>query len=173
MGLATNAPLKSGKVSFRRKPTTEEREEIETLVKAEYSKQNVSPRALRYHNLTGLDLDGDGVAEFVGSYWTEIDKLSRGLVFFIARKGPNGKYGFGHREYRKVDQADVMSGDITSIDDGVYHELLLDVYDYDGDGLSEVFTYIQAFEGATFNVYRESKGTWSRVFEDTNYHCGY
>src|SRR5437660_1556006 len=90
------------------------------------------------------------IAAFVGSYWIEIDKLTRGLLFFIADKGGDGKYSFGYSEYRSVDQASVMSGEIKSIDDGVLHELLLDSFDYDGDGKGEIFTYTQSFEGAGF-----------------------
>ena len=66
-----------------------------------------------------------------------------------------------------------MSGEIKSVDDGVYHELLLDVLDYDGDGKSDVFTYTQSFEGAIFNVYKTSGKRWTKAFEFSNYHCGY
>ena len=66
-----------------------------------------------------------------------------------------------------------MSGDIKNVDEGVYHELLLDAFDYDGDGTSNVFTYVQSFEGAGFNVYNKSGGKWIKAFEGSNYHCGY
>jgi hypothetical protein len=173
MGLATNVTGGAKRPSFRRKPTTAEKDEIEDLVRAVYAKQKLTPKALRYHNLTALDVDNDGSPELVGSYWVEIDKLSRGLLFFIADKGANGKYVLGHSEYRLVDQANVMSGDIKSVDEGVYHELLLDAFDYDGDGRSEVFTYVQSFEGAGFHVYRKNKNSWVQAFEGANYHCGY
>jgi hypothetical protein len=172
MALATNAPIKST-TSFRRKPATAEKDEIEVLVRAEYAKQKLTPKVLRYQNLTALDLDNDGTAEFVGSYWVEIDKLTRGLLFFIAGKGTSGKYSIGYSEYQAIDQSKVMSGEIKAVDDGVYHELLLDVFDYDGDGTREVFTYIQSFEGAGFNAYRRNGNKWTRVFEGSNYHCGY
>jgi len=173
MGLATNAPGKAGGTAFRRKPTPAEREEVEGLVRAEFAKQKLAPKELRYHNLTALDLDNDAKAELVGSYWVEIDNMTRALLFFIAGKGSNGKYGFGHHEYRTIDQASVMSGAIKDVDDGVYHELLLDVFDYDGDGTSEVFTYTQSFEASGFHVYRRSGGKWAQAFEGSNYHCGY
>ena len=173
MGLATNIPLKSASPSFRRRPTATERDEVEKVVRAEYSKQKLAPETLRYHNLTALDPDHDGKPELVGSYWVEIDKVKRGLLFFIAEKGSGGKYSFAYHEYRLVDQGDVMSGDIKSVDDGVYHELLLDAFDYDGDGKSEVFTYTQSFEGAGFNVYRRDGGKWTKEFEESNYHCAF
>jgi len=173
MGLATNMPSKTTNASYRRKPTAEEKEEIDALAKAEYAKQKLTPKVLRYQNLTALDVDNDGKPEFVGSYWIEIDKLTRGLLFFIASRGSSGKYTIGYHEYRSVDQANVMSGAIKDVDDGVYHELLLDAFDYDGDGTAEIFTYEQSFEGSGFNVYRRTGGKWTRAFEGANYHCGY
>ena len=101
------------------------------------------------------------------------DKLTRGLLFFIASKGSNGKYAVGYKEYRSIDQANVMSGDIKAVDDGVYHELLLDAFDFDGDGTAEIFTYVQSFEGAGFNVYHRAGTKWTKSFEGSNYHCGY
>ena len=173
MGLATNVPIKTTTVSYRRKPTVAEKEEMDALAKAEFVKQKLTPKVLHYQNLTALDIDNDGKADFVGSYWVEIDKLTRGLLFFIASKGSNGKYSLGYKDYRSVDQANVMSGEIKAVDDGVLHELLLDAFDYDGDGAAEIFSYEQSFEGAGFNVYRRSSGKWTRVFEGSNYHCGY
>ncbi|CAN5521101.1 hypothetical protein BH10ACI3_BH10ACI3_12730 [soil metagenome] len=173
MGLATNGPSKSTAKPFRRKPTATEKTEIDALAKAEFTKQKLTPKVLRFQNLTALDVDSDGVAEFVGSYWVEIDKSTRGLLFFIASKGSNGKYSIGYQEYRSIDKGSVMSGEIKDVDDGVLHELLLDVYDYDGDGTAEIFTYTQSFEGAGFNAYRRSGGKWTRAYEFANYHCGY
>ena len=173
MGLATNVPLKSTTASYRRKPTDAEKVEIETLVKAEYAKQKLAPKTLHYQNLTALDVDNDGKAEFVGSYWVEVDKLTRGLLFFIASKGSNGRYAMGYRKYESIDQANVMSGDIKAVDDGVLNELLLDAFDYDGDGTAEIFTYTQSFEGAGFAVYKKNGAKWTQAFDGSNYHCGY
>ncbi len=173
MALATNAAVRSKAASYRRRPTEAEKDEIEVLVRKEYTKQKLTPDTLHYHNLTAIDVDNDGKAEIVGSYWVDIDKLTRGLLFFIAEKDAKGKYFMGYDEYRKVDQADVMSGDITSVDEGVYHELLLDSFDYDGDGTAEIFTYTQSFEGSGFNVYKRKGDKWSSTYENSNYHCGY
>ena len=173
MGLATNVPIKTTTVSYRRKPTVAEKEEMDALAKAEFVKQKLTPKILHYQNLTALDIDNDGKADFVGSYWVEIDKLTRGLLFFIASRGSNGKYAIGYKDYRLIDQANVMSGEIKAVDDGVLHELLLDAFDYDGDGTAEIFTHETSFEGAGFNVYHRSGTKWSRVFEGSNYHCAY
>ncbi len=173
MALATNIPITNKSAAYRRKPTVEERGEIEALVKSEFAKQKLAPSALKYHNLTALDVDNDGTAEFVGTYWTNIDKLTRGLLFFIADKSEGGEYALNFIDYRKISQDDVMSGEISALDEGVYHELLLDTLDYDNDGTGEIFTYVESFEGSGFNAYKRSGGKWTRVFEGSNYHCGY
>ncbi len=172
MGLATNLPTKA-RAAFRRKPTPAEKAEMDVLVRAEFQKQKLTPKELHYQNLTALDVDNDGKPEFVGSYWTEIDKLTRGLLFFIAQKGSSGKYSIAYKEYRAVDQSSVMSGDIKSVDEGIYHELLLDAFDFDGDGTAEIFTYSPSFEGSGFNAYRRSGAKWVKAFEYGNYHCAY
>jgi len=173
MGLATNVTGKTAKAIFRRRPTPAEKAEIESLARAEFMKQKVTAKDLRYQNLTAVDVDNDGNPEFVASYWTEIDKTTRGLLFFIAQKNTGGNYAISYKEYRRVGEQDVMSGDIKSIDDGTYHELLLDVFDYDGDGTAEIFTYSPSFEGAGFNAYRRGGAKWMKAFEYANYHCGY
>jgi len=109
----------------------------------------------------------------VASYWTEIDKTTRGLLFFIAQRTSDGNYAISYKEYRRVGEKDVMSGEIKSVDEGIYHELLLDVFDFDGDGTAEIFTYSESFEGSGFYAYRQSGGKWIKAFEYANYHCGY
>lgn len=94
-------------------------------------------------------------------------------MFFIADKNNGGKYSLGFSELENIKEEDLMDDDISIIDRGVYHELLLDIFDYDGDGVSEVFTFTAGFEGAGFNAYRRHDGKWVRVFEGSNYHCGY
>jgi len=171
MGLATNLAVK-GTASTRRKPTTGEKAEADALVKAEYAKEKLTPKVLHYQNLTAINV-GSGGDTLVGSYWIEIDKLTRGLLFFIADKDKGGKYSVSYREYRKVDQADVMSGNISAVDEGVYHELLLDYLDATGDGVAEIFTYQQGFEGAGFTAFERKAGRWQKAYEFNNYHCGF
>lgn len=176
MGLATSAPVNKSIKSMRRKPTPAERAEIETLVRAEFTKEKVKSAALknlRSHNLTALDVDNDGKAELVGSYWVETSATSRGLLFFIADKNEKGKYSFGYSEYRPVLQDEVMSKNIKDLDSGVYNELLLDAFEYNGDNVSEIFTYVPGFEGSGFYAYKRENGKWVRAFEGSNYHCGY
>jgi hypothetical protein len=176
MALATNAkPAKAGS-GVRRRPTADERAEIETLVRAEFKRQGTSDAALknlRYHNLTALDVNGDGVVEFVGSYWTAPTKNERRILFFIAEKGDAGTYVFVHSDYEAIEPDDMMSGDLADADAGIGHELLLDTFDYDGDGVSEIFTIGKAFEGNNYYVYRRADGKWDRVLETYVYRCAY
>jgi hypothetical protein len=175
MALATNSSVASG-TGVRRLPTAAERTEIEKLVRAEFTKQKVSAtmqKELRYQNLTALDIDKDGKAELVGSYWLAPGDKDRRMLFFIADKDASGKYSFGFSEYQHVTPDKVMSGDVKDTDQGIYHELLIDALDYDNDGRSEIFTMISAFEGNNFHVFRRQGGKWVKTFESYNYHCAY
>jgi hypothetical protein len=172
MGLATNIkPTKT--FGTRRMPTQVERTEVEKLVTAEFAKNKVSAKPLRSHNLTALDVDNDGKIEFVGTYWVNTSATERALLFFIADKVRANKLSIGFNDFRIVKQDEVMSQEIKALDEGIYHELLLDVLDYNNDGVAEIFTYSQAFEGAGFTVYKRNEGTWEQEIETSNYHCGY
>ena len=172
MGLATN--IKPSKpFGLRRMPTFAERAEIEKLVTAEFTKNKVTVNKLEYHNLTALDIDNDKTPEFVGTYWVATSPTERALLFFIADKVRGNKLSIGFNDFRIVKQDEVMSGDIKNLDEGIYHELLLDVLDFNDDGVAEIFTYTQSFEGAGFNAYQRNEGTWELVLEASNYHCGY
>lgn len=175
MALATNAPTAPPGSGVRRLPTAAERSEIETLVRAEFANQGTAASAmtvLRYHNLTALDVNKDGVAELVGSYWIAPTNERR-MLFFIAEKGSDGKYSFVHHEYKLVKPDDVMSGELTDLDTGVGHELLLDVFDYDRDGAAEIFTISKAFEGNNYFAYRKANGQWTKVHESYVYRCAF
>ena len=175
MALATNA--ESGTAAgYRRMPTAAERTEIEKLVRAEFTRHKVAAAALkklRYHNLTAVDVNNDGTPEFVGSYWTESTKASRDLLFFIAETSADEKLALTYSDHSNVTPDDVMSGELSDMDTGVGHELLLDVFDVDGDGEREIFTIGRAFEGDNFFVYRSEKGKWTKVYETYNYRCAY
>jgi len=177
MALATNEPPDKPASGLRRLPTPTERAEIESLVRDEFAKQKISDKILKnlkYHNLTALDVDNDKKAEMVGSFWVETSPTSRALLFFIADKAAKGKYAFGYREYKAIKQDELMSGsDITAIDEGIYHERLLDALEYNGDTTAEIFTYTKSFEGSSFNAYSRQNGKWVKAFEGSNYHCAF
>ncbi|MEQ1765364.1 MAG: hypothetical protein ABL984_19705 [Pyrinomonadaceae bacterium] len=176
MALATNAKIAEPGSGVRRLPTAAERAEIETLVRDTYTKNSITAeiaKNLKYHNLTALDVNSDGQAEMVGSFWVEPTATEREVLFFIAEMGADKKYRFGYSESRRIKQEETMSEDIKDVDSGVYHERLLDIFDINGDGDSEVFSYVMSFEGAGFNVYKRQGESWVRHFEGSNYHCGY
>lgn len=176
MALATNAPTPKTTSAVRRLPSAAERAEIEALVRAEFVKQSVAAKAvknLHYYNLTALDVNNDGKAEMVGSFWVESSAKERNLLFFIAEKGTSNKYQFSFSDYKKVTPDEMMSGDLKDLDNGVGNELLLDALDYNGDKTAEIFTISRAFEGNNFYVYRHGDGKWTRIFENYNYHCAY
>ncbi|MEO8574828.1 MAG: hypothetical protein ABI481_12750 [Pyrinomonadaceae bacterium] len=177
MALATNAKLNARAAGFRRKPSIEERREIEKLVAAEFVVQGASATAvktLRYHNLTAIDVEDDDIPEFVGSYWIAPTAGERRLIFFVAEYDANSKMQFSIKEHSVVKPDDVMSGDVKDLDTGVGHELLLDVFDYDADGVGEIFTIGQAFEGNNYYVYKRGEGgKWAKVHETYNYRCAY
>ena len=175
MALATNLQVKKA-ATLRRLPTAEERAEIEALVRTEFKKNKMaasSLKQLRYHNLTAVDIDRDGSAELIGSFWVAPSSKNRRLLFFVAEKGSDGKYVFGLSHYGNLNADKVMSGDVKDLDNGILHELLVETLDFDGDGIAEVFTTTQAFEGRNFQVYRRDGGRWSSIFKSYNYRCGY
>lgn len=176
MGLATDMRSKETASGIRRLPTFDERAEFEKIVREEFVKQNISDavaKDLKYHNLTAIDVDDTGVAELVGTFWVNTSATERALLFMIVDKEKSGTYTLTYSDYRLIKQADVMNKEIKTIDEGIFHELLLDSFDYDGDGVSEIFTMIQGFEGNSFNVYQRESGKWVKAFENSNYRCGF
>ena len=176
MGVATDLTTKKSGSGVRRLPTRAERTEIEALVKAEFAKQKIAKNKIagfKYHNLTAIDVDNDGKAELVGTFFVVTSSKERALLFFIADTKADDKYHFSYSDFRLIKEKEVMNEEIKMLDDGIYHELLLDIFDYDDDGVSEIFTITQGFEGSSFTAYRREGKKWAKVFEGSNYHCGY
>lgn len=176
MALATNSGVKSRAAGFRRLPTSDERAAVEELVRAEYKNRNLQAsvyKDLRYFNLTALDLNQDGSAELVGSFWAIPKANERARLFFVASKASGDKYEFEFSDFELIKPEDVMSGDVKDLDEGIGHELLLDYFDIDGDGTAELFTTVQGFEGRNFSVYHKNGSKWEKVHESYNYRCGY
>jgi hypothetical protein len=174
--LASNAKLTADVAGYRRRPTPVERVGIETLVRKEFVKDGASAAAvktLHFHNLTAVDVENDGVADFVGSYWISQTASERRLLFFIAeQKGADG-IKFVYSEHRLVKPEDIMSQDLRDLEEGRGAELLIDLIDYDNDGVREIFTISQAFEGNNYYAYKRNAGKWTRVLETYNYRCAY
>ena len=154
----------------------EEAQKLEEKVRKEFKENGASAasvKSLRYHNLTAVDLDADDLPEFIGSYWIASSTTERRLLFFIADNTGGDRLSFTVSEHDVVKLADVMSGDLKDLETGVGHELLLDVFDLDGDGVREVFTVGRGFEGSSYYAYKRSAGRWSRVYEASVYRCAY
>ncbi len=175
MGLATDLPTVTSGPGSRRRPTASERTEIEKLVRTEFSNEGVSKTALqklRYHNLTAMEFDA-GKAGFVGSYWVASKPTERTVLFFVA-EGAAGALKLSHKELNSYGAEDIMAGaEMSHLDEGALHELLLDVLDYDADGVAEIFTTVQAFEGRNFRVYKRTAGKWEQVHQSYSYHCAF
>lgn len=176
MGLATNLKQVGSDPSYRRRPTIAERTEIERLVRSEFTKNGASAAAvknLRYHNLTAVDVDADAAPEFIGSYWIAPTAKERRLLFFIAEGTADGATKITHSDHSIVTPDDMMSGDLKDLESGVGSELLIDLLDYNNDGVREIFTVGMAFEGNNYYVYKLDGGKWTKVHETYVYRCAY
>jgi hypothetical protein len=94
-------------------------------------------------------------------------------LFFIAAKSAAGKYAFNYSDFQVVTPDKVMSGELKDIEDGVYQTLLLDAFDYDNDGVAEIFTLSKAFEGNNYSAFKRENGKWTKVLDAYDYRCGY
>ncbi|HKP69820.1 MAG TPA: hypothetical protein VJV05_11100 [Pyrinomonadaceae bacterium] len=176
MALASDLKLKPDTTSYRRRPTPAEKAAVEKLVRAEFTKNGATAaalKALRFFNLTALDFESDDMADFVGSYWIAPTAKERRLLFFIAEQKGSDGIKIVHSEHSIVTPDDMMSGDLKDLEGGRGAELLVDVLDYDGDGVREIFTIGQAFEGNNYYAYKRTNGKWTKVFETYNYRCAF
>lgn len=173
LSLATNyKPLKPA-AGFRRNANATEKIVIEKLVKAAFNKKIILVKELKQMKLTAIDVDNDKQPELVGTYICKPKLKQRAVIFFIAAKTKTGAYTFQFSEIEEYSEDELMSGDITSVDDGIYQERLLDILDIDNSGVTEVFTTKPSFEGAAFTVYQRKGNVWEKALEVANYHCGY
>jgi hypothetical protein len=173
MALATTIkPAKIGS-GVRRAASTAEKIAIEKLVVKEFQKNKVSVKGMKLVKLTCIDVDDNKVNEFVGTYTVSPSTKERALLFFIATKLKTGTYAIKYSELERIKQDEVMSGDIRDVDNGIYQEMLLDFLDTDDDGIAELFTVKDSFEGVGYNSYKLKGGKWERVLEGAIYHCGY
>jgi hypothetical protein len=171
--LATNVKVPKMSANFRRFATFVEKQKFDLLVKAEFAKHNIIGKKIILTNLTAIDFDNDKSPEFVGSYDVIASKKTRGLLFFIAESGKNGKYKFTKTVFREFKEEDVMSENIKDLDLGYYNDILLDAFDFDNDGQKEIFTVGYGFEGNSYFVYKKMSGSWKKIFETDSYRCGY
>lgn len=178
MALATNSASLGSAISTRRPPTAAERAALMPLVRAAYREKGVPAAllpSLMTVNLTALDLDGDGKSELVGSFVVkkQTGGAARYALFLFAE--PQGNtYRTSVLQYERFTNEDMMSGsDLGAIENGVYLERLVDAIDFDGDGASEVVTVRDGLEGDGYSILKKQGGKWNRVYEFSNYRCGF
>ena len=176
MALASDLKIVPDAKGYRRRPTATERSEIDSMVRAAFKKEGApqsSLRNLRYHNLTAVDVEGDDLPEFIGTYWIATSLKERQLMFFIAERNRSGALSISYSDHSVVKADDLMSGDIKDLESGIVSELLIDLLDYDNDGVKEIFTVLKAFEGNNYYVYKRDAGKWLKVRETYVYRCAY
>jgi len=176
MAVASDGQFALKTPAVRRLPTNEERAAVEKLVREELTKQKVPAEALttlNYLNLTAIDLERNGNADLVGSYWVSPKSTERALLYVVVEMDSSKNYKLTYSEFHNYTQEEVMSGDMKDVDSGVYHNLLLDYVDIDGDGVGEIVNTAQAFEGRNFSVLKRQSGIWNKIHESYNYRCGF
>jgi hypothetical protein len=178
MALATNSASLGKAKNTRRSPTPAERAALMPLVRAAYQQKGVPASllaSLMTINLTALDLDNDGKSELIGSFVVKKQKggAARYALFLFAE--PQGdSYQTTVLQYDRFTTKDMMSGsDLTAIENGVYLERLVDALDLDGDGASEVITVRDGLEGDGYQIYKKQDAKWNKVYEFSNYRCGF
>ncbi|MCX6319344.1 MAG: hypothetical protein NTW29_18855 [Bacteroidetes bacterium] len=173
MALATNITPAKTASGLRRAATPAEKAMIDKLVSAEFKKNNCPVKSLKAVKLTILDADNDKKNEIVGTYTVTPGSNERGLLFFIASKNETGVYELQVSEFNRLKKDEVMSGNISDVDDGIYQEMLLDILDTDNSGVAKIFTTQLSFEGVGYNVYQRNGSKWERAADLSYYHCGY
>lgn len=180
MALATtsNSLGLSARERARRTPTATERSQALELARAALKQKNVAASLLtnlQVINLTAIDLDRDGKYELAGSFVASkrTRKQERHVLFLLAATdGTN--YRTALSNYKKVGEADVMSGaSINAVNEGYYVEKLVEHLDVDGDGASELFTIAEGLEVVYYYIYKREQGAWKKVYEFGNYRCAF
>jgi hypothetical protein len=148
--------------------TSAEREAVMTLVKSIYRRNRTSNallRSLKVGNLTATDLNNDGQFEVIGDFQiaSPSDSITgaRRDLFLIAT--PNGAGGY---------RAEFANFQSYKMDSGFGRGFgFADQLDMDGDGIAEVVTIDEGFDGYGYSIYKKQRGTWRRVYSGTGDAC--
>lgn len=165
--LATDSETLGKRASSRRALTAEEREAVMTLVKSIYRQHQTSNalmRSLKVGNLTATDLNGDGKFEVVGDFQIVANPKStnsaRRDLFLIAT--PSGT-GF-RAELAKFQSYRMVDGFGSGI-------AFADQLDIDGDGVAEVVTVNEGYDGYGYSIYKKQGGVWRMIYTVTGDAC--
>jgi hypothetical protein len=166
MGLATDSDSLGKRYNSRRRALTSvERDAVMTLAKNIYRQHKTSNplmRRLEVKNLTATDLNGDGQYEVVGDFRIQTGEINgaRRDLFLIAT--PAGK------SYR----AELANFQAYRMDSGFGHGIgFADQLDMDGDGMAEVVTIDEGFDGYGYSIYKKQNGRWRRIYSGTGDAC--
>ena len=176
MALATDHARTQRTRASRRAPTAAERAAAFAAAKRFLAGRRVSAseRNTKTINLTATDLDGDGREELVGSYVVKTGPRVRDTLFLVAAPQARG-YRAALSKYARINAGEMM--DPSLIDNvgegGLGTELYVEQLDVDGDGVGELFTVSQSFEGTTYRAYRRQLGAWRAAYENYSYRCAY
>jgi hypothetical protein len=152
--LATSSNTLGAKQNSRRAPTPEERAAMMKLMSDAYKQRRVPAAAIAkaiVHNMTAIDLDGDGKAELIGSFEI-VDKNYVAQCLFIIAEMKNDQYQSGVTWYHK------------GVEESYEARRLLDVLDLDSDGVAEVFAMTSYYESTDFSIYKKVGGVWRSVY---------
>lgn len=155
MALATTSGRLGAKQSSRRAPAPQERAAMLDLMKEAYRQKGVTAARLakvQVINITAIDLDADGTAELIGSFFIRDQNYNTWALFLIA-EARNNRYQPGLTWYRKSGEADVEV------------RRLIDILDLEGDGVAEVFVTSSYYESTDFTIYKKEKGAWRSVYQ--------
>lgn len=154
MALATTSSTLGAKQNTRRAPTPDERAAMLKLMSAAYTQRRVAAAAIakvQINNITALDLDADGKAELIGSFYIR-DQTQNTQSLFLIAEIENGQYRSDLTWYKRGDE-------------GTYEiRRLIDILDLDGDGIAEVFAINSYYETTDFTIYKKVKGVWRSVY---------
>jgi hypothetical protein len=143
-----------------------ENAEVRELVQRLFRIKAVPEEALAHithENLVAVDLDGDGRTDFIGTY--HIDEAKhRHSLFVVAMRDGSGAL-----------RADVIRYDraLTSKDDALSKNwTLLDIEDFDGDGVYEIIVSNHGWEWTTYDILKlRREGEWDIVYSGGGSGC--
>lgn len=155
MALATTSDTLGAKQNSRRAPTPQERAAMLDLMKTAYRQKRVTAAKLakvQVINITAMDLDADGKAELIGSFFIRDPNYNTQALFLIAELR-NNQYQSTLTWYKKSAEGDVEV------------RRLIDILDLERDGVAEVFVTSSYYESTDFTIYKKVKGVWRSVYQ--------
>lgn len=176
--LATDSETIARGRGERRSPTDAERAGAMKLAESVMRQRRVPAAALKTLgtiNLTATDLDGDGRAELIGTFFAKSGRSARYVLFLLAEPQADASYKAGVSEYQMIAAKDLPDPELIEqvVDRGFLAEILVDQADLDGDRVGEVVSTAGSFEGQHYTVYKRAGGRWRKAYEGSNYRCAY